>query len=195
PSSDWYASRRDADNDGRLSWKEFNIEEPPMLTAQCRYIFRRFDLDKDGYLSYAEWDFEVDLEKVPPEAWFAAKDLDGDGKLTFSEVFAEKKPADGDPRAMDRFEMRVAAAENRFLSDDQDGNGYLDLDELTRSRQSASEAARRHSKALSNRKTMLEGNYWVRKSVLVVNEIVFLAIVWMVVRRTGRKQRAMSNEQ
>jgi Ca2+-binding EF-hand superfamily protein len=180
PTSDWYATRRDADDDGRLSWKEFNIEEPPALTAQCRYIFDRFDLDKDGYLSYAEWDFEVNLAKVPPEESFRIKDLDGDGKLTFSEVFAEKKPADGDPRALDRFEMRLAAAESRFLSDDRDGNGYLDLDEHTRSLQSAVEAARRHS----NRRTMLEGNYYVRKGVLVVNEIAFLAIVWWVVRRT-----------
>lgn len=184
PTSDWYASRRDADNDGRLSWKEFYIEESPLLAAQCRYIFGRFDLDKDGYLSYAEWDFEVDLAKVPPEESFRIKDLDGDGKLTFQEVFAEKKPADGDPQAMERFEMRLAAAENRFQSDDRDSNGHLDLEEFNRSQQSAIEAARRQSKALSNRQTMLQGNYWVRKSVLVVNEIAFLAVVWAVMRRS-----------
>jgi Ca2+-binding EF-hand superfamily protein len=193
PTSDWYVPRRDADDDGRLSFKEFYIEEPPLLTSQCRYIFGRFDLDKDGYLTYAEWDFEVDLAKVPPEESFRIKDLDGDGKLTFSEVFAEKKPADGDPRAMDRFEMRLAAAENRFLSDDQDGNGYLDLDELTRSQQSAMEAAQRHSKA--NRKMMLEGNYYVRKGVLVVNEIAFLAVVWWVVRRTKPKKAEVDGRQ
>ncbi|HET6880605.1 MAG TPA: EF-hand domain-containing protein [Pirellulales bacterium] len=190
-SSDWMRLRRDADNDGRLSWQEFYLEKPPLLIAQSRWFFDRFDLDHDGFLSYAELEFEVDVAKSPPEIVFQSKDLDGDGKLVLAEMFTETKPTEGNTELLDRYEMRLAAAENRFLSDDQDGNGYLDIDELVQSQQSAMEAASRHSKVLSNRKTMLEGNYWVRKGVLVVNEIAFLAIVWMVVRRAGKSKRGL----
>ncbi|OYV93009.1 MAG: hypothetical protein B7Z73_04015, partial [Planctomycetia bacterium 21-64-5] len=88
PVSNWYAPRRDADNDGRLSWKEFYIEEPPVLSAVNRYVFDRFDLDKNGFLTADEWEYAIDFDKAPPEASFRVKDLDGDGKLMFAEVFA-----------------------------------------------------------------------------------------------------------
>lgn len=194
-ASDWVQLRNDADKDGPSSWPEFYLEKPPLLIAQSRWFFDRFDLDKDGFLSLAEFEFDVDLSKVPAEIAFAATDLDADGKLVLTEFFSEPKPPETDPSALDRYEMRLAAAENRFLADDRDSSGDLDLAEFTESRRAAVEAARRQEKVLSDRKTMLEGNYYVRKGVLVVNEMVFLAIVWTVVRRTGRKQRAMSNEQ
>lgn len=180
--------RKDADNDGKLSFDEFYGEKPPLLLALHRHFFRHFDRDTDGFLSLREFPFNIDYNKVNPEIALAARDLDGDGKLIFPEVFTEKKPVKPDARALDRYEMRLARAESRFRTDDRDASGYLDLDELIASRESVMDAARRHSQVLSNRKTMLEGNYWVRKGVLVVNEIAFLAIVWMVVR-SARKPR------
>ncbi|MGH7139350.1 MAG: hypothetical protein ACREHD_26695, partial [Pirellulales bacterium] len=60
PSSDWYAPRRDADNDGRLSWKEFYTEKPPLLIGQNRFIFDRFDRNHDGFLSVLEFTIEGD---------------------------------------------------------------------------------------------------------------------------------------
>lgn len=181
------SGRKDNDNDGRLSFQEFYGESPPLLLGLYRHFFSHFDLDKDGFLSLREFKFNIDYDKVKPEVAFAARDLDGDGKLVFAEFFTEKKPAKPDARALDRYEMRLARAENRFRAEDLDASGYLDLDELTQSQQAAMEAARRNSTALSNRKTMLEGNYAVRKGVLVVNEIAFLAIVWIAVRRTWKR--------
>jgi Ca2+-binding EF-hand superfamily protein len=189
PLTHWDVRRMDADHDGRLSWQEYYLETPPLLVGLNRHFFDHFDLNKDGFLSLNEWDFDVDLSKAPGEVGLRARDKDGDGKLTFAEVFLEKKPSDGDQQALDRYEMRLAHAENRFLSDDKDGSGYLDLEELTQSQESAMEAARKHSQALVHRKHFLEGNYWVRKGVLVVNEIAFITGVWMIVRRQRPKGR------
>lgn len=183
-ASGWAIPRRDADGDGRLSFAEFYTEKSPLLAAQGRWFFDRFDADKDGFLSLDELEFDVSIDKVPPETLFKARDINGDGQLALTEVFTDKRPTGGEPGEAARFETRLAAAENRFLADDRDSSGGLDLDEFIASQQAAIEAARRQSKILDNRKTMLEGNYWVRKGVLVVNEIAFLAIVWLVVRKT-----------
>jgi Ca2+-binding EF-hand superfamily protein len=181
-ASDWPIPRRDADGDGRLSWQEFYTEKPPLLFAQGRWFFEHLDRDKGGFLSFGELEFDTNLDKVPPEALFDARDLDNDEKLVLTEVFTEQKPAGRDKRETERYEMRLAAAESRFLTDDKDSSGDLDLAEFIESQQAAMDAARRQSNVLANRQTMLEGNYWMRKGVLVVNEIVFLGIVWMVVK-------------
>lgn len=184
-ASDWARLRQDSDGDGRLSFAEFYIESPPLLIAQSRWFFDRFDANHDGHLSLGELEFDVGLDKVPPGELFAARDIDGDGRLLLTEIFSEPKPPDSDAAARDRYEMRLAAEENRFMQNDKDGSGDLDLAEFTESQRAAVEAARRQNKVLSDRQTMLEGNYYVRKSVLIVNEIAFLAIVWWVVRKTG----------
>jgi Ca2+-binding EF-hand superfamily protein len=194
-ASNWGAARRDADDDARLSWEEFYMEKPPLLIAQSRYFFDRFDLDKDGYLSYSEWQFDVDLAKVPAEVLFAVRDLDGDGKLLLSEFFSDPKPPESDAQSRERYEIRLAAEENKFLQYDKDASGYLDLAEFSESQQAAMEAARRQAKVLSDRKTMLEGNYWVRRGVLIVNEIAFLALVWMLVMKTKPKQAVVDSRQ
>jgi Ca2+-binding EF-hand superfamily protein len=194
-ASEWARPRRDADEDGRVSWTEFYIEKSPIMIAQSRYFFDRFDLDKDGFLSYAEMEFEADLAKVPPKDLLVARDTDGDGKLVFTEFFSEVRPPDTDASAKDRYEMRLAAEENRFLQNDKDGDSRLDLDEFVESRRAMVEAARQQSKVLSDRKTMLEGNYYVRKGVLVVNEIAFLAVVLWVVRKTKPKHETAGSRQ
>jgi Ca2+-binding EF-hand superfamily protein len=107
-SSDWGKPRRDLDHDGRLSFPEFYLERPPLLIAQCRYFFDHFDLNKDGFLSSAEFEFD---------SAFAADDANHDGQLTLDEFLA---PVDGSERA-DRT--------RRFLVFDFDGNGRLDAKE------------------------------------------------------------------
>lgn len=58
PSSDWFALRLDKDHDRRLSWQEFCVERAPFLVGQSRYFFDRFDLNRDGFLSFVEFDFD-----------------------------------------------------------------------------------------------------------------------------------------
>jgi Ca2+-binding EF-hand superfamily protein len=107
-ASGWGKPRRDVDHDGRLSFQEFYIEKPPLLIAQSRYFFDHFDLNKDGSLSAAEFDFE---------ATFATNDADHDGHLTLQEFLASVD------------ELQRADRARRFLVFDFDGNGKLDARE------------------------------------------------------------------
>lgn len=50
-ASAWQVLRDDVDGDGRLSFQEFYQEKPPLLIAQSRFFFDRFDLDRDGFLT------------------------------------------------------------------------------------------------------------------------------------------------
>ncbi|HET6881135.1 MAG TPA: hypothetical protein VFI31_13325 [Pirellulales bacterium] len=108
-ASDWTRMRRDADNDGRLSFAEFYLEKPPLLVAQCRHVFDHFDLDRDGFLSLQEFDFEAD---------FFNGDVDRDGRLTLDEFLASRPDADR------------ADGRRRFLVFDFDGSGKLDKHEF-----------------------------------------------------------------
>lgn len=187
--SNWGAARKDTDDDGRLAWKEFYLEKSPLLIAQSRYYFDRFDFDKDGYLSYAEWHFDVDQAKLPLDVLFTARDNNGDGKLELPEVFTEAKPSGGDAAALQSYQVRLAAAENRFLNDDRSSDGYLDKEEFIESQKAIVEAAQRQAKVVSDRKILLEGNYWVRRGILVVNEIGLLVLMWLLVKKAKPRAR------
>lgn len=108
-ASDWGKVRRDADGDGLLSFEEFYQEKPPLLVAMSRYFFDRFDLDKNGFLSNEEFDFDAD---------FGRGDTDRDGQLTLAEFLAVQPNAD------------VADRTRRFLVFDFDGDGKLNLSEF-----------------------------------------------------------------
>jgi Ca2+-binding EF-hand superfamily protein len=58
-ASDWW-QLRDLDNDGRIAWPEFYREKPPLLIAQSRFYFDRYDRNKDGFLSPLEFASEAD---------------------------------------------------------------------------------------------------------------------------------------
>ena len=58
-ASDWW-QLKDLDNDGRIAWPEFYREKPPLLIAQSRFYFDRYDRNKDGFLSALEFTSEAD---------------------------------------------------------------------------------------------------------------------------------------
>lgn len=127
--------RKDADNDGFLGWNEFYTEKSPVLIGLAWELFRRFDLNNDGRLGLDEFQFTVDSTKVPLEVVFRIKDSDRDGRLSFGEVFTQLKPATSNPPDLERYQLRMARAKDKFVLDDVDGNGSLDLEEFTRARQ------------------------------------------------------------
>ena len=182
-SSDFCLQRKDKDDDGTLSWPEFYTDKSPFTIELSREYFRRFDRDQNGSLSFDELEFIVDTNKIPTEVAFKIRDQDRDGQLALEEVFSEKKPADVSALALERYEMRLADAEGRFLSADANGDGSLDLNEFTLARQAAMEIAKRHSEVLSRRDRVMGGSFWLRKGAFIVNEIAILYGAWLVLRR------------
>ena len=122
---------KDVDGDGRLSAGEFAAgweAGPPALSA---WYFQRFDGNGDRFLKPHELPFEVRWDEVPPEAAFAAKDADGDGRLNLDEFYH------GPPRVPDRFvertqgyQRRLMQVEDAFRAGDADRDGLLTLAEF-----------------------------------------------------------------
>jgi len=146
---DWNARRKDSNNDSYLTFDEFGAGNSLFATALRRMYFRIYDRDGDGKLSYDEFPFEMDLSKVPAEVALKVRDKDRDGVLKFEEFFTEARPASGDQSAMERYEMRLAVAETRFLADDINKDGALDVAEYKRSQEATLKAVERKTRALS----------------------------------------------
>jgi Ca2+-binding EF-hand superfamily protein len=182
-ASDWHALREDADEDGRLSWKEFYREKPPLLIAQSRYFFGQFDVDKDGFLSLAELEFHVDLNRVPTEVAYSALDMNGDGELCLSEFFLEQRPDGRDIRAIDRYEMGYTSAERTFRLNDVDGNGVLSRAEFDNMRRSVLEVARQQADVRQRRRVILQGNYRSRKATAIAIDVLLLILAAILISR------------
>jgi Ca2+-binding EF-hand superfamily protein len=58
--------RKDADNDGRLSWEEFHPDKAVLFYGLSRYFFLRHDRNGDGFLTFSEFSFNVEMNKAPP---------------------------------------------------------------------------------------------------------------------------------
>lgn len=115
--------RLDADGDGVVTEADFDAHRGRMAFT---FMARRADRDRDGEVTAAEWD-----------AWFAARDSNGDGVLD-AEDFADRRPgmrrpkgdfgqaldADGDGEVT-RADLTALAA--RY---DANGDGVLQADEL-----------------------------------------------------------------
>ena len=186
PVADWYAPRNDKDHDAKLSWSEFYDETFPLLIGLYREYFNRFDLDKDGSLTYDELEFSVDLAKVTPEIAFRMQDKNGDGRLVLSEVFTEPKPTTKDKDVIERYEMRLGVAETKFLADDANRDGALDVAEFQQSKEAALKAVERKTKALSRHRKNQPSNLPFIAFV-VLDVLVLIGAGWYVWKWAGRR--------
>ncbi|MDB5347801.1 MAG: translocation protein TolB [Schlesneria sp.] len=156
--TDWYAPLVDKNQDAKISWEEFYDNTAPHAILLYREYFNRFDRDHDGFLSFDEYELSVDLDKITPEIAFRVQDKDYDNSLAFGEVFTDQKPTTKDPAEIERYEMRLAAAETRFLADDLDHSRSLNLDEFRRSKEAALKAVERKTKALTRHRRSQPSN-------------------------------------
>lgn len=182
---DLYHPGKDLNDDARLSWSEFYTDDLLFGVELARRYFMLFDLDGDGALSFAEFAFPVRLDRISPEIAFQIQDKNSDGRLLLEEVFTDKKPPAEDAAAMERYEMRLAHAEDHLAADDLDGDGGVDLGEFIQSR----EAAKRVRVRRSGGEDMPLA-YWLRKGVLVANGLIVLIVSWFVFRRQPRNGAA-----
>jgi len=184
PLADWYVHKRDEDNDSQLSWKEFFDADGPLLAGVWARYFDAFDRNQDGQLTLDEIEFSVDLSKIAPGVAFRIQDKNADGKLVLQEMFEESKPGTKDSEALERYEMRLATAETRFLADDKDRDGALSLAEFQQSRDAALAAVERKTKALTRHRRTSEGS-WFYPVVLAVNAAILLGGGWYLLRRSS----------
>lgn len=178
---DMYHPGKDRDDDAQLSWAEFYTDESLFGVELARRYFVLFDLDGDGELSFAEFAFPVRLDKISPEIAFQIQDKNSDGKLQLTEIFTDKKPAPDDAAALERYEMRLAHAEDRLAADDLNGDGGVELSEFVRAREAAGRAL---ANRLGGRSTAWA--YWLRKGVLIANGLIVLGVAWFALRRRPR---------
>jgi Ca2+-binding EF-hand superfamily protein len=92
-SADWFGNREDQDADGSLSRAEFYAipvgESPAYLVQFADEQFRHWDLDHNGQLSPAEYEFTVAPPKTPRER-FRRRDADRSGDLSLEEYLASQ---------------------------------------------------------------------------------------------------------
>jgi Ca2+-binding EF-hand superfamily protein len=131
PIAHWSLLRPDKNRDGRLSAEEFYHEKSPLFFELSREYFRQFDRDHDGYLSYSEFEFQVGLNKAPPEVALAMLDTNKDGSLSLKELLdRQPRPATDDPAAKLRWEERTLLVEEAFRAADADHDGVLSAAEF-----------------------------------------------------------------
>ncbi len=176
--------RRDLDHDSYLSYDEYRGPEKGLFACvMTRRFFRLQDVDKDLLLGLDEFRFPIDVSKIPIAAAFKIQDKNQNGQLSFAETFTEPEPPPRDKSAKERYEMRLAAAETRFLADDKDRDKSLSLAEFQQSREAALAAVERKTRALS-RHRQKSGGDWFYPVVLTINTLVLLGGGWYLLRRS-----------
>lgn len=83
----WTDTPQDHNHDGKLELSEFHPEKGLGFLGHSRIFFQSLDLNHDGSLTPDEYDYKVDLFRIPIELVFALIDVDDDGGLSMSEVF------------------------------------------------------------------------------------------------------------
>ncbi|KAA0142363.1 hypothetical protein FYZ48_02390 [Gimesia chilikensis] len=174
--------RQDQDHDGQLSWNEFYTEPSPQLIGLAWELFKRYDRNNNGQLELDEIEFRYNPAKIPPDKYFAVADLNGDGKLTFEEVFTDSVPEQSDVRAYRSYQIRLARAEDKFFQDDQNQDQSLNLDEYIESHKAAELIAERHRRAVG-RTTADDGSKWLFPVLGTLNVILLMGVAIFFLRR------------
>ena len=112
--------RKDADNDGRLSWDEFHAGTGTLFHGLVRYFFLRYDRNGDGALSLSEFDFDIEMQKTPPPPpeELAEFERPRPGAVSFEQFIADAPDAERAAKAW------------QFYVRDFDGDRMLSEDEL-----------------------------------------------------------------
>jgi len=74
----------DADDDGRVSWREFAARHASADAARTKTSFQRFDGDRDGFITRAEW-------RAGETERFERIDADHDGFVSRGEFLADRR--------------------------------------------------------------------------------------------------------
>ncbi|NQT17438.1 MAG: hypothetical protein HQ582_32080, partial [Planctomycetes bacterium] len=168
---------RDDNQDDKLTVNEFNLwrDDPGKILAG-QADFARHDADRDGFLTFLEFQFTSAGGGPSQDALFERLDTDGDSRLTPDELTSSMSSGE------------AAWARSTLAEFDTDNDGALDLAEFTARRE---ELDRRHDARTAPRKWP-----WWQKllaaagSLVVLGVILVLVIPWLWLRRPRRLRRA-----
>ena len=121
---------REFDDGGGLDRREFRDEWEGGPPALADLYFDRFDADADGVLSVKEAPFRVKLSGVPPGAAFAARDADGDGRMSLRELHAAAAGVTAADDLAELDQRKLMRSEEALRAADEDRDGLLSLDEF-----------------------------------------------------------------
>lgn len=181
-----YDSRRWNDNhDGTLSLIEFHrsrerIRQPIGLS---HLFFTKYDTNRDGSLTYDEFQFAADLKQESPQFVFQVLDLNSDGLLQLDELLQRERPADRSAWAKRKSEQRMMEVEDAFLAADTNRDQALSLEEYSNEKSSL-----RRVVLGMNRPVPSEGtpattssssrSRWLMFAFIGANLVLFTGIVW-----------------
>jgi Ca2+-binding EF-hand superfamily protein len=202
PIGHWSLVCPDKNRDGRLSADEFYHEKSPLFFELSREYFRQFDRDHDGYLSYSEFDFQVILDKAPPELALKTLDTNKDGSLSVKELIdRQPRPTTDDPAAKLRWEERTLLLEEAFQVADADHDGVMSAAEFGKNHALVIAADAGHAPQKSSIRTPTGGQVagtggqtagtreteetwnWRFLSIVGCNVLLVMAAAWMVLKR------------
>jgi Ca2+-binding EF-hand superfamily protein len=199
PFADWYTSRNDANNDGRLSWTEYYVEQSPVLYGLARFFFGRFDRDGDGFLSRREFEFQVNLEKVPDEVVLAELDRNSDGRVTTRDlVDRDPRPPEFDRMGVLWWEERLMRQESALMAADDNHDGAVTPEEFSKHRAIVvagildkplprTPAASNVEAAIVSPATVSVAPYdrWKMAGLIAGNLVLLAGAAWIIRRRTA----------
>jgi Ca2+-binding EF-hand superfamily protein len=187
PMIEWYYGFRDADDDGQLSWAEYRQGPSQHFPGLMRSVYEHFDADRDGVLSLREYDFSVNVERVPLETAFGALDRDEDGALELSDATGLERPDGNDPTVILRWEERMMQVDEAFASADEDGDGRILPEEFRDHRGEVAAALTGQAPpsaplSLTSTAAASEGVNWRLIGLIACNVLLLAGIGWYVLR-------------
>lgn len=126
--------RVDKNKDGKISWDEFaeaiRAFSPSITSEEIDKMFRELDADGDGQIDSVEFASclildgggEKDDEEAVMKEAFDLYDIDGDGKISASEIHVVLKRL-GEKHTMEECVVMVRAV-------DADGDGFVSFEEF-----------------------------------------------------------------
>jgi Ca2+-binding EF-hand superfamily protein len=190
-----WQSATDRDFNGLLSPHEFQFQRPPVLSMLALDYFQRLDVNQDRQLDLKEWEFTVNLARIPRQLALNSRDRDGDGSLSMEETMGPiARPRPGEPVNVAQ-ESALIRLEETFRLADRNDDGRLDLAEL--STDAGLEALAPGSSALSRTvgapsapllQSLGEGDTTLQLYVILgFNLILLLAVGYYLLRSPGPK--------
>lgn len=143
-SRSWNDPPRDLSGDGAVDPSEYFPDKVLTGSGMAALFFARLDRNHDGRLTRDEVRLELDLGRIPAIVMFAELDADQNESLSIAEAFSL-------PEKSQPSEVIYSRHLSLFQKSDRNGNGTIEVDELSAS--SALQAA-------------ISAERWARQSVL-----------------------------